>query len=141
VRYDPIIVALEGLIARTIARRFELENERMPMSRLSEKLAAAAAVAPRQAAKIEARADAIIASEPELEAMTDDAFSAHEALLDEARKGVQDLKHELATMSNHPPLERSEGSPGPPRGGAAADPAPEQGTLSARSHEVQLIRS
>jgi hypothetical protein len=95
-----------------IDRRLEAEIERRTeMSRLTEKLAAAAAVAPRQAKKIEARADAIIASEAGLEEMTDDAFSVHEALLDEARKGVQDLKHELATMSNNPPLEPSAPSP------------------------------
>jgi hypothetical protein len=103
---------IRRITAHVIAYRFTLENERHSrMSRLKEKLAAAAAVAPRQAAKIEARADAIIASESELEALTDDAFSVHEALLDEARKGVQDLKHELATMSNSPPLERSTPSP------------------------------
>lgn len=77
------------------------------MSRLSEKLAAAAAVAPRQAAKIEARADRIIASEPALEAQTDDAFGPHEALLAEAQKGVDDLKHKLAGFSNGDPLDHS----------------------------------
>jgi hypothetical protein len=51
--------------------------EGIEMSRLSEKLAAAAAVAPRQAAKIEARADRIIAMEPEIERQTDDAFVPH----------------------------------------------------------------
>ncbi len=80
------------------------------MGRLTDKLAAAAAVAPRQAAKIEARADRIIAMEPEIERLTDDSFGPHEALLDEASKGVQDLKHALATMSNLPPLPVSEGS-------------------------------
>ena len=109
---DDLTIALEQATCRIIAHRFTLENERhRNMSRLKDKLAAAAAVAPRQAAKIEARADAIIASESELETMTDDAFAPHEALLDEARKGVQDLKHELATMSNSPPLEPSGGSP------------------------------
>ena len=106
---DEITVAIEGLTRRVEGYRvFGLAMERRTeMSRLTEKLAAAAAVAPRQAAKIEARADAIIASEAGLEQMTDDAFSVHEALLDEARKGVQALEHELATMSNNPPLEHS----------------------------------
>jgi hypothetical protein len=118
---NEIQIAIEHETCRVIAMRFTLENERRRnMSRLSEKLAAAAAVAPRQAAKIEARAEAIIASESELEAMTDDAFSVHEALLDEARKGVQDLKHELATMSNNPPLEHS--TPSPAAVGAVAEP-------------------
>lgn len=83
------------------------------MGRLTDKLAAAAAVAPRQAAKIEARADRIIASEAGLEQLTDESFGPHEALLDEASKGVQDLKHALATMSNTPPLLVSEGSSTP----------------------------
>jgi hypothetical protein len=80
------------------------------MSRLSEKLALAAAVAPRQAAKIEARADKLIASEAGIETQTDEAFAPHEALLAEAKSSLADLKHELATMSNLPPLETSKDS-------------------------------
>ena len=81
------------------------------MTRLSEKLAAAAAVAPRQATKIEARADRIIAMEPEIERLTDDSFGPHEAMLDEAQRGLDDLRHQLATMSNIPPLSVSGESP------------------------------
>jgi hypothetical protein len=95
-------------------------EERMGMSRLSEKLALAAAVAPRQAAKIEARADKLIASEAGMEALTDESFAPHEALLAEAESSLADLKHELATMSNMPPLETSKNSsvdspPEPPK--------------------------
>ena len=80
------------------------------MSRLTDKLAAAAAVVPRQTAIIEARADRIIAAEADLDARTHEAFEPHEALLAEAQRGVADLQHALATMSNLPPLPASEGS-------------------------------
>jgi hypothetical protein len=93
-------------------------DERTVMSRLSEKLALAAAVAPRQAAKIEARADKLIASERGIETQTDEAFAPHEALLAEAESSLADLKHELATMSNLPPLETSKN--------LSADPPSEQ---------------
>jgi hypothetical protein len=89
------------------------------MSRLTKKLAAAAAVAPRQAAKIEARADSLIAAEAGLEHMTEQAFGPHEALLAEAQRGVEDLQHALATMSNTPPLPASEGSSTPLHPGSA----------------------
>jgi len=94
------------------------------MTRLSEKLAAAAAVAPRQATKIEARADRIIAMEPEIERLTDDSFGPHEAMLDEAQRGLDDLRHQLATMSNIPPLSVSGESPAsqPPGSAAPAEP-------------------
>lgn len=96
------------------------------MSRLTEKLAAAAAVAPRQAAKIEARADKLIAAEVDLEHMTEQAFGPHEALLAEAQRGVEDLQHALATMSNLPPLPASAGSSAPLHNGsglASTEPA------------------
>jgi hypothetical protein len=80
------------------------------MSRLTEKLAAAASVVPRQHAKIEARADAIIAREAEIEHQTDAAFLPHELLLDEAENGLAALAHDLATTSNSPPLSGSTGS-------------------------------
>jgi len=73
------------------------------MSRLSDKLAAAAAVAPRQAAKLEARADKIIAMEPALEKEADDAFGPHEALLAEAEASIHDVKHQLAGFANGNP--------------------------------------
>jgi hypothetical protein len=43
--------------------------------------------------------------------MTDEAFQPHETLLEEAQKGLDDLKHELATMSNNPPLSVSNSCP------------------------------
>jgi hypothetical protein len=93
----------------------ELER-RLGMGRLSEKMAAAAAVAPRQAAKIEARADRIIAAEPEIERMTEESFSAHEAILAEAERGLGDVLHALAGSTNGAPLELSSASPESPGG-------------------------
>lgn len=102
-------------IYRTIRRLLEDGK----LGRLTDKLALAAAIAPRQHAKIEARADKIIAAEPEIEKMTDESFGPHEALLDEAQKALDDLKSQLATMSNLPPLSGSDGSPPPTPGSGA----------------------
>lgn len=85
------------------------------MSRLTEKLAAAAAVAPRQHAKIEARADRVIEREGEIESQADQAFLPHERMLDEAENGLSALEKELAVLTNHPPLERFTPLPNAPR--------------------------
>ncbi len=82
----------------------------LKMDRLSEKLKAAGAVVGRQTAKIEARADALIAREAEIEARTDKAFSPHEAVLDDAGRGLDDLERKLALLSNDP-LDGSGSSP------------------------------
>jgi hypothetical protein len=100
---DPLTAAIRRRTTQITAYRFHLENERMiKMSRLSEKLQLARGVVGRQTAKIEARADAIIAQESLLEAQTDEAFAGHEALLNEAQRGLDALKRELALMSNDP---------------------------------------
>jgi hypothetical protein len=72
------------------------------MSRLAEKLAKAAGVAGRQSAKIEARADLLIAREAEIERRTDEAFVPHEAVLDDAGAGLDALEAKLRLMSNSP---------------------------------------
>jgi hypothetical protein len=115
--------AIEKLDDRDLLRLVELVQAELKdrvriyriMGRLSDKLALAAAIVPRQAAKIEARADAIIAAEADLEKQTDESFSPHETMLDEARAGLDGLKHRLATMSNLPPLSASDASPAPPK--------------------------
>lgn len=89
------------------------EVRRQDMSRLKEKLAMAAAIAPRQAAKIEARADRLIAREAEIEARTDATFGAHEALLDDAQSSMDDLLKQLAGFTNNP-LDRSDDLPEEP---------------------------
>ena len=71
-------------------------------NRLAEKLKLAGGVVARQHKKIEDRADAVIAREPHLEELTDRAFSPHEAMLDQAEKGLSDLERQLAGLSNDP---------------------------------------
>ena len=94
---------IRRITSHIVAYRFQLENERRSnMSRLSEKLKAASQVVGRQTARIEAKADAIIAREPELEKQTDNAFALHDALLNDAARGLDALERELATVSNDP---------------------------------------
>jgi hypothetical protein len=98
-----LTIALRSRTAHIIAARFHLENERhRNMSRLSEKLKQASGVVGRQTARIEAKADAIIAREPELEKQTDNAFALHDALLNDAARGLDALERELASVSNDP---------------------------------------
>lgn len=106
---DNLTAALEGLTARTIACRFTLENERMPMSRLSEKLKMAGGVVGRVHAKAEARADEVIAREPVINERIEDVFAGHFHHLEEADKALDALERDLALMGNEP-LESSGGS-------------------------------
>jgi hypothetical protein len=93
---------LQRWTEQIIDLRSELEFERYEMSRLTEKLKMASGVVGRQTARIEAKADAIIAREPELEKQTDNAFAKHDALLNDAAKGLDALERELALVSNDP---------------------------------------
>lgn len=77
-----------------------LVKKGITVDRLAEKLKLAAGVAPRQAAKIEARADAIIAREPALEKKTDATFAPHEAILTSAESGLDALDASLRLMTN-----------------------------------------
>jgi hypothetical protein len=128
--HDCITCAIRGLTARTLQYRFYLESRRkFEMDRLTEKLARAAGVAPRQTAKIEARADAIIAREAVLEQHTDKAFAPHETLLDTAESGLDAVERALAVVSNGAPLQASGDSPEAPStqpggSGASTEPAP-----------------
>ncbi len=84
--HDEITRAIAGLTARTVARRFTLENERMgKMDRLSEKMAKAAGVVGRISSKIE-------------------------SILDDAEKGLDAVERKLALLSNDP-LQASGSSP------------------------------
>jgi hypothetical protein len=107
---DRDILRLAGLVQAELRERVRIYRI---MGRLSDKLKMAASIVPRQAAKIEARADAIIAAEADLEKQTEESFTPHETMLDEARAGLDDLKHQLATMSNLPPLSASDASLAP----------------------------
>ena len=104
---DHIGRSVDSDITRALAERTDsltierlLRKKGLTVSRLSEKLKLAAAVAPRQAVKIEARADAIIAREAHLQKKTDDVFSPHEAILTEAESGLDTLDASLRLMSN-----------------------------------------
>ena len=99
---------LERLTNRVIA--FRIYRKNLPMSRLTDKLAAAAGGAKRQTDKIEARADSIIAREAVIERKTDQAFAPHEGILSEAERGLDEVERALGQMSNGP-LPASGGSP------------------------------
>lgn len=92
-----IAEATDRIIAARVITTMHREGR---LSRLTEKLALAAAVVPRQAAKIEARADALIAREPLIAKKTDDTFAPHEQMLDAAERGLETLDKSLALMSN-----------------------------------------
>lgn len=80
------------------------------MDRLKEKLRQARGVVQRSVARIEGKADALIAREDEIATQTDQAFAGHDAMLDDAGKGLDELSRALALVSNDP-LQNSGGSP------------------------------
>lgn len=90
----------DGIAALRVV--YGLINRGIDMDRLSEKLAKAAGVAKRQTDKIEARADALIAREADIEKRTDQAFSPHEGILSDAEKGLDAVEAQLRLMSNAP---------------------------------------
>ena len=76
-----------------------------PIDRLKEKLAKAAGVGGRVAAKIEAKADALIAREGQLDTKADQAFAGHEAIADAANSQLDEVEAALNQLSNGgPPL-------------------------------------
>lgn len=79
-----------------------IKEHGMSMDRLREKLKQAAGAGGRISSKIEARADAIIAKELALGAQEDRAFAPHEALLDQASQGLQEVEDSLRLLSNAP---------------------------------------
>lgn len=101
--------AIRRITSHIIAYRFQLENERMPMSRLSEKLKQAGGVAGRLHAKAEARADEVIAREPVITERIEDVFAGHFQHLEDAEKALDALERDLALMGNEP-MQSSGGS-------------------------------
>lgn len=76
-----------------------------PIDRLKEKLAKAAGVGGRVAANIEAKADALIARESQLDAKADQAFAGHNAIADQANTELDAIESALNQLSNGgPPL-------------------------------------
>ena len=89
--------------AHLIAARFNRENERMAqMDRLTEKLNRAAGVVGRVTAKLEERADFVIAREDAIDKRGERLFSAKHAILDDADKGLDGIEAKLALLSNDP---------------------------------------
>lgn len=80
------------------------------MDRLSEKLSRAAGVVGRVTAKLEERADLVIAREDEIDKRGERLFSAKHAVLDSADAGLDTIESKLALLSNDP-LESSGSSP------------------------------
>lgn len=115
---------LSGLTDRFVAYRFVrlIERGKLDMSRLEEKLAKAAGVVGRQTAKIEARADSLIAREDEIEKRTDAVFTPHESILSTAERGLDGLEDKLRLMSNGDPLQASVASPAAPEPPAIQQP-------------------
>jgi hypothetical protein len=74
-----------------------------PMDRLTAKLAKAAGVGGRVAAKIEAKADALLEREGQLEAKTEQAFAPHEAMADPAHAHLDEVEAALNILSNGGP--------------------------------------
>ncbi len=75
------------------------------MDRLKEKLALAAAVAPRVTAAIERDADALIARESEVTDRSKKAFEPHHAAIDQRMRELNSLEDALKIMENADPLE------------------------------------
>jgi hypothetical protein len=99
-----ITEAIAGLTERLHAYRFVrlIELGDISVDRLTEKLTKAGGVVARVHANIEARADAVIAREGELNDKAVKAFDPHNAMLDDAQKGLDALERQLALVSNDP---------------------------------------
>jgi hypothetical protein len=99
---DAITALTDRIVAYTAVKK--VSN----MSRLKEKLAQAAAIAPKVTAKIEADADALIAREGELDQRRKLAFAPHNALLDSHNRDLNSLEDALQIISNSDPLDGSD---------------------------------
>jgi hypothetical protein len=99
---DDITKAIQGLTARTIARRFGLENERMAMDRLSEKVSRASGVVGRLTKKFEVKLDELIARENPVDQRIERTFAAAHGRVDEHLQGLDSLERQLALISNDP---------------------------------------
>jgi len=103
----------QAIEARTESLTIErlLKKKGLNVSRIMDKVTQASAVAQRVTSRIEARADAIIAREPGLDKRTDDAFSPHDAILNDAENTLLVAERALGQMSNGgDPLHESNGS-------------------------------
>lgn len=79
------------------------------MDRLTEKLNRAAGVVGRVTARLEERADLVIAREDAIDQRGERLFNAKHAVLDSADAGLDKIERSMALLSNDP-LEASGGS-------------------------------
>lgn len=93
-------------------------------SRLADKLARASGAAQRVTATIEARADALLAREQDIDRRTDEVFAPHEGILIDAEKGLDAAENALRLLSNDP-LSASGGSPESHLDGSGASTEPQ----------------
>jgi len=74
------------------------------MSRLDDKLAAAAAIAPQVTADMEKEADALIARKEQITDRMKKAFAPHHAVLDMRMRQLDQVEDKLQIMENADPL-------------------------------------
>jgi hypothetical protein len=106
----PYIIADTALLRRATMRiieyRFKMQNERMArredMDRLAAKLERAAGVVGRITAKLEDKADFVIAREDAIDKRGERLFDAKHAVLDAADAGLDKIEAQLARLSNDP---------------------------------------
>lgn len=106
---------IRGLTCHIIAYRFELENERIKMDRLSEKVSRASGVVGRLTKKFEVKLDELIARENPVDQRIERTFAAAHGVVDDHLRGLDQLEGQLALISNAP-LDGSEKSDGDPPG-------------------------
>ena len=72
------------------------------MDRLTEKLKAASGVVARVTARLEAKADELLARETGITSRVEEVFAPHNRILDEGHAGLDELEQKLALVSNDP---------------------------------------
>ena len=112
------------------ALAYVIHTEGSEMDRLAEKLALAGGVVARVTKAIEDKADAVIAREAVMAQRTNDVFSGHDSILDDAVKALDALEAQLGQISNAPlpssgvSLDGSGAVPQPPPAVSAPEVAP-----------------
>jgi hypothetical protein len=102
---DAITDAIAGLTARTIARRFTLENERAAkMDRITEKFSLAGGVVARVTTHLESKLDELIAREEPVKTRLDRAVAPHHAKIDAQLKDLDTFERQIALIENADPF-------------------------------------
>jgi len=98
--YDEIRAALTNPFVPTANTQVSVAN---PADRLKDKLARVGGLANKLTAKIESKADALLAKGDALDAKTDETFAKHEAVAETVDGQLNDLDHALNQLSNGSP--------------------------------------